>query len=429
MNKQNWLWSSIVFLPLLIGDATTLASGPRESNDEQAESLTQRMLSITSCQNLTRDQSGELAQLTKQLRSLGPTGLIAALKSREAAARGGTTEHQLGLIDQQLDIIAGQQQARTCQLFWYKSLAAAKAQSIELKRPILSLRLLGNLDQDLSCANSRFFRQVLYANPQIANTLRQQFILHWQPVRDVPIATIDFGDGRKLRQPIIGNSVHLVLTKEGRVIDALPGLVTPTEFARWTKSVSQLHSTLISLPKATCKQHVQLWHSDRAQRRRRQSDLTIEPNQAVSDLNPIDPRWKNAVKQLSLTANVTAENRLQKEAPNAAAAMRLAPLKMAAELPVLRMVESLESRVQHDSFFNLYGLQPKLDDWYTRDMETGDYDKLTHRIYKELFLMPLNDPWLGLSPDDRYIALEHRGRHGDETPNIPAKIILHTSAN
>jgi hypothetical protein len=88
MNKQNWLWSSIVFLPLLIGDATTLASGPRESNDEQAESLTQRMLSITSCQNLTRDQSGELAQLTKQLRSLGPTGLIAALKSREAAARG-----------------------------------------------------------------------------------------------------------------------------------------------------------------------------------------------------------------------------------------------------------------------------------------------------------------------------------------------------
>ena len=109
--------------------------------------------------------------------------------------------------------------------------------------------------------------------------------------------------------------------------------------------------------------------------------------------------------------------------------MRIAPLKMAAELPVLRMVESLESRVQHDSFFNLYGLQPKLDDWYTRDMETGDYDKLTHRIYKELFLMPLNDPWLGLSPEDRYIALEHRGRHGDETPNIPAKIILHTSAN
>jgi hypothetical protein len=30
-------------------------------------------------------------------------------------------------------------------------------------------------------------------------------------------------------------------------------------------------------------------------------------------------------------------------------------------------------------------------------------------VYAELFLSPLNDPWLGLAPADVYAALDHNG--------------------
>ena len=46
--------------------------------------------------------------------------------------------------------------------------------------------LLGRLDEELSCANSRFFRTVLYANAEISAHLREHFVLHWQSVRPVP---------------------------------------------------------------------------------------------------------------------------------------------------------------------------------------------------------------------------------------------------
>ena len=46
----------------------------------------------------------------------------------------------------------------TSQLYWYTDLEAAKAQAKRLGKPILSLRLLGKLTDEFSCANSRFFR-------------------------------------------------------------------------------------------------------------------------------------------------------------------------------------------------------------------------------------------------------------------------------
>src|SRR5664279_3744942 len=115
-------------------------------------------------------------------------------------------------------------------LTWYTDLAAAIAEARRTQRPILSLRLLGRLDQELSCANSRFFRRMLYPEPRINRVLRERFVLHWESVRPVPIVTIDFGNGKKLVKPITGNSVHLVLDMYGRPVDAIPGLVTPDVF-------------------------------------------------------------------------------------------------------------------------------------------------------------------------------------------------------
>src|SRR6478736_10291808 len=94
-------------------------------------------------------------------------------------------------------------------LHWFTNLDEAIAAS--RGKPILSLRLLGRLDQELSCANSRFFKKLLYPDPRIAQVLREDFVLHWQSVRPVPIVTIDFGDGRRVTRTLTGNSAHLVL--------------------------------------------------------------------------------------------------------------------------------------------------------------------------------------------------------------------------
>src|SRR5881296_3244015 len=91
-------------------------------------------------------------------------------------------------------------------------------------------RRRGRLDEEFSCANSRFFRTALYANAELSQYLRDNYVLHWESVRPVPRITIDFGDGRKLERTITGNSIHYVLDSDGRPIDALPGLYGPKAF-------------------------------------------------------------------------------------------------------------------------------------------------------------------------------------------------------
>src|SRR6185295_13345493 len=91
---------------------------------------------------------------------------------------------------------------------------------------------LGKLTDELSCANSRFFRTVLYSNEEVSRALRERFVLHWRSVRPVPKITIDMGDGRKICRTITGNSAHYVLDADGRVIDAIPGLYGPKAFLR-----------------------------------------------------------------------------------------------------------------------------------------------------------------------------------------------------
>src|SRR5689334_14281127 len=132
-------------------------------------------------------------------RSMGPAGLAAYVRQHGSFASPA------------LDTVCAQKDAHTALLYWFTDLDAAIAEAQRTKRPILSLRLLGRLDEELSCANSRFFRKLLYPHPAINRVLRDRFVLHWHSVRPVPRVTIDFGDGRRLVRTLTGNSVHLVL--------------------------------------------------------------------------------------------------------------------------------------------------------------------------------------------------------------------------
>src|SRR6185503_16494736 len=143
-----------------------------------------------------------------------------------------------------LDAVAQQKNSYIAGLYWYTDLDAAKKASQALGKPILSLRLLGKLTDEFSCANSRFFRTVLYPNDEVSAVLRDRFVLHWRSERPVPTVTIDFGDGRKLERTLTGNSIHYILDSQARPLDALPGLYGPKAFLHGLTNGEKLFQSL-----------------------------------------------------------------------------------------------------------------------------------------------------------------------------------------
>src|SRR5207253_1356070 len=168
------------------------------------------------------------------LRARGPAGLEALFRVHQqeiGATTSSWTAKALHKSDPNwqrlktaLEAVSQQRDCEASKLFWYTDFEQAKAAAQASGKPILSLRLLGNLNEEYSCANSRFFRTTLYANTEVSSYLRDHFILHWQSVRPIPRITVDFGDGRKIERTITGNSIHYVLDAKGRVVDGLPGL-------------------------------------------------------------------------------------------------------------------------------------------------------------------------------------------------------------
>jgi hypothetical protein len=273
----------------------------------------------------------------QDLRTLGPAG-VTAFVARHGA--GPSVE---------LDRICAQHEAHTSHLYWFTDLPAAIAEARRTQRPILSLRLLGRLDQALSCANSRFFRRLLYPHAAVNQALRERFVLHWQSVRPVPIVTIDFGNGKRLVRPLTGNSVHLVLDPSGRPVDALPGLVAPDVFAA---QLAQAHRFALG---------------DRR-------GLAAAHQQAMA--KPLAPRQPD----------------------RATAASMVAMTKHMVEAPVLRAI--VPPSVALDTHTNL-ALHARIHDAFARGRGTqATIEELVAWIYRDLFLMPPEDPAMGLDVPD-----------------------------
>ena len=193
------------------------------------------------------------------LRAQGSTGLQAFLKtySNQLSA---TANPQLRAA---LDQLCQQRDCYASQLYWYTDIEQAKAAAKASGKPILSLRLLGRLDEDLSCANSRFFRVALYPNTQVSKVLRDRFILHWQSVRPAPKVTIDFGDGRKLERTLTGNSIHYILDAQGRPVEALPGLYGPQAFLQQLEQAEKAVKESSKLSGSQRDNYVRQYYRDR----------------------------------------------------------------------------------------------------------------------------------------------------------------------
>jgi hypothetical protein len=416
-------------------------------------------------------QQAKLSELQQELERLHADGYD---KNKEAIL---TQEAEIKLVDGRLtrlretiDQVGGQRGCAVSRLYWYTDLEQAKAESARSGRPILSLRMLGKLTDEYSCANSRFFRTALYSNKDVSEFMRTNFVLHWKSVRPVPKVTIDFGDGRKLERTLTGNSAHYVLASDGTPLDVLPGLYSPLAFRQWLWTGATFFGKYEQASLADRGMLLQAFHAYERDGLLRRWDLDIQRlgagkadlvttriNGAIESARLAGEAAPPALPPKAVAAAKVAVGKSAAEAPMlrfanlggtwmergmdeelwqavanlhreevkldeasvavvrkefpAAVAMRVAESKRKQEDPVLRLVRSFEDSMTLDTVRNEYLLHRKIHERFAAgDDVTADVNQLNEWVYAVLFLTPSSDPWLGLAPNDVYTALENDGR-------------------
>ncbi|HEY6304878.1 MAG TPA: hypothetical protein VI488_00290 [Candidatus Angelobacter sp.] len=398
------------------------------------------------------------------LRNAGPSGLVMLLERyapQIAAHRSGApSNEQWKRIASAFDKVGAQRDNYASGLYWYTDLEKAKAAAQASGRPILSLRLLGRLDEELSCANSRFFRTTLFPNAEINQILKERYVLHWESVRPAPRVTINFGDGRTLERTITGNSIHYILDSNGEVADALPGLYSARIFAdelraaadalkgsggaaahlkatrsrllnAWAADLALLHIQLPSerpgnendlqerTDDATWQRIAQL-HEDEAGFDARASELMARkfPSAEVAARQTMSKSRVETPILTSLASPTGGGNTLGQVFPSAQAAAPLAASKALVEVPKLRSlassprVLSLSRTVALDTVHNNYMRRTKILAFIAGPaaQKRLSLAAINNWVYSQVFLTPAEDPWLGLAPADVFSAIEGDGR-------------------
>ena len=361
-----------------------------------------------------------------QLRARGPAGLDALFTAHAAAIRQAAEPSASPIagrgfewqrIHHALDSVGGQRDCRASHLFWYTDFSQAQAAARQAHKPILSLRLLGKLTDEFSCANSRYFRATLYSNKEVSDRLRDRFILHWQTVRPAPIVTIDFGDGRKLLRTVTGNSAHYVLTPDGQPVDALPGLYGPQAFMQLLDRAGEL-ARAVGAGDSQKSKLVTDFHLRRSGQLQRawQRDLEqLNDSQTANRAFRLSPEelndsdWSRIAALHASAAQLDTASRhlIASHHPAAVKAARAAVTKSVVEDPLVRLVRRLQGTIALDTVRNEYLLHRRIHDWFAAG-EVADLEAFNQRVYAELFLTPSADPWLGLLPD-AYTGLENDG--------------------
>jgi hypothetical protein len=402
------------------------------------------------------ETDAELDEAAAELRARGPEGLAAVIRSyleRKLAAEDDKKFRRV------MDKVAGQRGALVSRLYWYTDLDEAKSAAAESGKPILSLRMLGKLTDEFSCANSRFFRTALYSNKEISDYLRDNYVLHWQSVRPVPRVTVDFGDGRKLERTVTGNSAHYVLDAAGRPLEALPGLYSPQAFQEWLVRSKELagrlapsddegrlgmlleyHANRRNIVDEDLRAQLALFapellKDDNAVNRTSGLDPTAEPTAGEASFRAVaksageapllafflpsherllaqdNDLWRQIAARRSEQSQLdeASEQVIRRENPDARQAGLRAEGKYQLEDPLVRMLENFEEAVALDTVKNEYLLHRQIHEWFVSGEVPSAIDDFNEKVYAELFLTPSSDPWLGLAPKDVYTALDDGG--------------------
>jgi hypothetical protein len=379
-----------------------------------------------------------------ELRALGPKGLEALMVQYSAQIerfkQTGDATEEWWRIAKAIDTVAMQKDAYASGLFWETDLDAAIKIARDSDKPILSLRLLGNLNEEFSCANSRLFRSILYTDPAISKYLRENYVLHWRSVRPAPKVTIDFGDGRKIERTLTGNSIHYILDENGTIVDGLPGLYSPKAFKIYLEQGKLLNASLEGF-RADTKNIAMMRYRKLSFDRIREGRENAVNLAKVTLIEPAEgtdailaaPR---AMAKMAVTDEISIlrvyddfarfEPKIDLSdwkrlsglySPNTA----LDPESIAfirrqnrntgrSEAEFDAMLAKLKEFIALDTTRNDFLYHLKIYEWLNRgNAGSINLEAFNDRVYSDIFQTPNSDRWLGLYSSDVYTALDGNG--------------------
>lgn len=394
------------------------------------------------------------SEAVKNLRALGRDGLdtlyLTYADQIAKFAETGEATDEWRRIAAALDAVAMQKDAYAANLYWFTDIEEAKKQANKSNKPILSLRLLGNLNEEFSCANSRFFRALLYSNAEISKFLRENYVLHWRSVRPAPKVTIDFGDGRKIERTLTGNSIHYILDEKGTLIDALPGLYSPSGFLKYLKGGAEVNKAIDRMPQGE-KQYVAMKYRklmyDDLKKKRDQSvqaaKVTLTEPKNSTDAMEVAPRATakiatEAIILVNINGKPTAFNprvyddfgrydpqigledwkKLSKIYAGATAfddasvafIKRQNKTTGLTDAEFTSLLSTLTQYVALDTTRNDFLFHTKLYEWLNQIGGAPlELESFNSQVYADLFKTPDSDKWLGLYTTDVYTALDGNG--------------------
>ena len=393
------------------------------------------------------------------------TRLIALRREMaDGVDQGVHTSAELDRLDTLIDAVAAQRFASHSGLFWHTDMASAVNESRATGKPVLSLRMLGKLTEEQSCANSRWFRILVYSDPSVAQTLGNEFVLHWHSVRPVPKVTVDFGDGCEMHTTLGGNSIHYVLDEKQRILSLFPGLCGPSQFSDWLKSSLRIVAESKSWSSEEFPDRLATSYQDRATKSNRtwqsrraslaQKPAANRPPPTISKALGEFPLMASAFDNggdvsawlrlvgddlAEFDANVILRLRelqpLYRPVPGSLEAFtqenqfahldQRDGIRLASAVETANANTELEQRSEQDTAFAAYvvglrrmvaadGLlnscwhQPRIFRHMAAD-SLKDPRSLDVWVHANVFGVPLNDPWCGLLPPQHATGLQRNG--------------------
>ena len=402
------------------------------------------LLIVFLCGAATLAEAGSrLADLARVALQGGSTGAVAALRQAGPAGMNALLaacpDGDCRGTQDVLDRVCGVRDCADIRLFWYTDLEAAKAEARATGKPILSLRLMGRLDEELSDADSRYFRAVFYQNHEINQILRDRYILHWRSVRPVPRVTIDLGDGTHIERTLTGNSIHYILDSHGRLLEPLPGLYGPSffqsaleeaaqaetntarhlddeQFASWT--VARRASELTLGSEAFDRDFTAAYPAARAEADLPTAGTASHPWSVFEGAPGELADWLRLSGQAGASEELMDVNdyqlhriaelrRLRIHLDPASRAVLLHKQGVTDPREAERLMDALESAVALDEVNNQYRTGPAiLEALNDPELRKGfELEAFNDWVYEKIFTSPLSDPRLGLASESFYRTL------------------------
>lgn len=224
------------------------------------------------------------------------------------------------------------------------------------------------------------------SEPNVIQLLSTEVIPVWESVGSVPKVTIELGNGKTLERTLGGNIVTYILSSEGYVYDAYPGVYTPWDY------LSEIQKTLNfvkNLKQPTNSSEVISWH-----RAQFSEQVHFEQQRITFSKALVESPLLKALKIGPANGSTKSTNfrDISKE-PATVQELTNMLLKTKSKDPE----EIGRSGVEADSENNIKLMRPAVHALYSNYNSLPKIEKYRNVIYNELLHIPLDDPYLGLA--------------------------------